>query len=1475
MSKTVKKLLSVVLAVLVLAAGFSTMLGSFVMAEPEWTYNYDELVPEFDGTNEKFLAELGSGINQNQINTWPAPESFGFSDYFGIATNINAGSVGIRVSDKFFSKTGAVGNYGGEASEVHPYFTYEVEPGTAFAIQYKTYARNMWAGFNLADKAEEYRFLQILVSSDGVNFVPAKFENQETLSGASYDVVNVNIENVGANTKYIKVQFPFDPSVVTQQYNKDTGKWADSYVPQDSFFVQKVKLTARTSTETSISFANTKVTAYKDDGITPKSWTPYMSINGTETTKLSDIFISYPNVTGLENSGLRCFPYNSSNKEDLSQVWGYYADYKRDFFLRVQPGTRFYLSYNDHANHNEAAVSLVQNGIFEKVEDFGWAVYSAENLIDFENGKATKHEIVPTSVPTSDTVVNIKYNFIIPENHSYIRIIDPISGGLDTITFKEGTTKIGYRGNDRVILDHIKYTPFSTTYEKEYNYCTRDGYTFQPGDKATNGVYAYSGFGDGSGQKIGFAPNWETSYMFNVAGKAIRTDDQLMYVTYNVQGGTFFNAVLDVKYGADSIWYKKAYDDNNKDLRDSTSADYGKEYEDFYFEILTSADGEEWNTVATLGRNEDIYIAQSISDSMKYNVGVYVPEGEKFVKILSHYRAGYATGSNNVVYNNTFAVSGAAYNATPAEQAGEVPYNYQATKYGTVYNHYIGTNGSIYVDPNASSKVLWTAEDEGTTKQYPNVTEPALLSGATANATFNAAVGAAAAGNKLQLDYVNDTLNGISIEYDSNRKARGYLIYNVKPGTVFKAKTFMNCADKKKFDDDKVGYLFEFIFSGSATQGGDYEAITNTVTTATTGNSIENINFIVPDNVNFIKVEFPQMGPKTTTNCYGNHSAWLNNVSYVPAKHVEGAQTFNYADATVASVLDDLTQFGAVEASTWNLKLISGAVRYENYNTCMSGDVNKDSCAKAANAWGSVARPYIIYEVKPGTKFFADVYFHSSKDTINNTYLPAMLADGFTTDESKFEFTFEASASKDGGWKNAADTSGLPGNATSIMTYDVPADCKYVKVTFPQRGAIFESTDVHVTISGVDYYKAFAGNDRATIKGVTYVPADADVVVENDYAAKSDKVLGNGTKSEFEIYNYAEVEVTENGIAAMEDAENAFVEYKVSNNEALVIKSDDKLSFEVSYDGEKRVKAQISAYSGAYTVNTIDGKQYVRVYLDAGETITAASAAALAPTATFINAAGKKEVIELDSFGATPAPTLNTARAGYTFSGWDNAVEALYLDATFKADYDKAEETYAITVENGAILKVGKDECPADTTEATARFDDRVVIEAPATYSDGNMDLVFDKWVDAKGNTVSNSHKFSFLASGALALTAKYADAKSDINPEDYIYTNADAIATENGTKWNMSIIWRVNAPADVTITETGVVIAATETTMEVDAANTVKRAHSSTATNKTLMYTITGIDSGATRYARPYAELSDGTVIYGDIVSKNYTVVQ
>jgi len=1426
MSKTVKKLLSVVLAVLVLAAGFSTMLGSFVMAEPEWTYDYQALIPQYVGTSRDH--ELLKHNLQVSDGSILVPAELGFYDIVSVATNARAGggglwsegkdangnpgtvvtdTMGLRVSDSFFLNGDENRWYVTNRENIddaRAYVTYEVNAGSEFRIQYLTYTETQWSNFNLS--SEELRLLDILVSADSVNWVPAKVENDiayNAVKGASYDRVTATVANVGANTRFVKVQFPANPHTVT--YRQDKGQWVKNYYPQDAWFLTKVALEAPVAANTTETIVN-----FKD--VDTDGSTVITTVNGVKTAP-ADVFHSYGKLVqkahGLVAYGDALWQ-NSTWQNKLT--WGQIAESDREFFLLAQPGTRFNLTFTNYNSHDDIAKGLVGAGSVETTDDFAVKVFTAATKQDFAKGNYTEHKMVPALQNGGNGFFGT-YNFIIPEGHIYVRILHPVSGAIGSVMklnedgtpmeYLEANAIVNAAGNDWVHIKGITYTaPVLGTTVDDYK---TNGWANAHGEY--HNLHSVSG-------KQGLAQPANVGTPVNIfptaddATNSPRTDAELAYAVYNVQPGTVFSADLYVRWGAND-WGKSKYD--------AVAAENG--FEEFYFEFLGSADGLTYDTITTLGKTGDEYVKSTAKND--YNVKIAVPADVKYIKILSHFRGAYKSGTNWCVHDDNFAIKGVAF--TPYAEAGAETYTYAGNTY---------TDSASY---------------------------------ACTEADFGATTGSVAAGNGLKLFTVNASRSGLGIAYQGRTDAtRAYVTYAVKPGTVFKFHYFID-ANNKKRSETVNGRPFEFMVSSASSLTGTYTRFTQTNTHTTEQLAY---SFIVPEGANFIKIEWPQSSGVIKvdgTDYYLNHDAFLRDVTYVPAGYVENGSTFNYADATVASVLNDVSEFGAISASSWDLKLMSGAVRYENFGTCIE-KVDTSYVAKLDKEWGKVAAPYMIFEVMPGTTFAADIFFHTNRTKINDTWLPAALEAGLITDESKFEFTFEASATVDGGWKNAADTSALASNATSTMTYDVPADCKYVKITFPQRGAVIQNTTSVVTDgNSIERYAAAAMNDMASIKGVSYIPADADVVVENDYATKSDKVLGNETKAEFEVYNFSEIEATANGIAAIEDAENAFVEYKVSNDEALVIKSDDKLDIEVSYDGEKFVKAQVSAFGGVYTISTLDGKQYVRVSLDAGEAISAVSAAALAPTATFVTASSK-EVIELDSFGATPAPTLNTARAGYTFSGWDNAVEALYLDTTFKAEYDKAEETYAITVENGVILKVGGADCEADTTEATARFDDRVVIEAPATYSDGNMDLVFDKWIDAKGNTVSNSHKFSFLASGALALTAEYAEVKSEVNP--FIYNAASAIVTDNGAKWNMSVTWSVNVPAGATIKETGIVLAATETEMTKGAANTYAMKHSSVGTGKTLMYTVTGIADGATRYARPYAVLADDTVIYGTTVT-------
>ncbi len=1031
MKMAAKKLFSVVLSVLVLAAGFGTMLSEFITAEPEWTYNYDELVTQVDSVNEKALAPLRVAMGEYV----EAPDYFGFYDYFGIATNLDATGVfaGLRVEDTFFSEVSDTLLYGGmEINDAHPFVIYEVESGTEFRIQYYTYTKEHWADIGLGSYANDLYFASIFASSDGVNWVPANFENDiaSMPTEVPYDLVIATVANVGANTRFVKFEFPVDPSLVSDLLVDIEGSGG---VPQDALLIQKVKLTAPTAAvaEKLVSFQNSKVTA-----------------NG-EKISLDEVFVNYPATATVDDNGFGLVTYTNSQlgggTTDM-YPWGTFYETDRDYYLRVQPGTRFSLSFNDQTIHNDLADALVFTGKIENTEQFAVRVFSSANL---KNGWV-EHKLAPSAANVSHGI-KFSYNFIIPENHTYVKFVTPISGSVGSIKDAQGNTVTAQAGNTFCITDHIIYTPYD---ESGVFFDIDEDYASIKASAAT--IYLNHNFSTTSPDTGFHSANLDTTYKLGSV-QTERTDDELAFLLYKVKGGTHFKAKLMIGWSGN--WRKEGYD-NNK------SADA----EEMHFAILTSPDAAEWTLQYTLGLTDDFYVRSSTaSNNVYYNADVFVPEEHSYVKIISYCRGYYKYSGGSVYFNNQFMVGGASY---------------------------------------------------------------------------------------------------VSADYN-----------------------------------------------------------------------------------------------------------------------------------------DDITS--------------------------------------------------------------------------------------------------------------------------------------------------------NITV--------------------------------NDYIAKSETILNNETKCEFAIYNYFDVETSANGIAANLDAENAFVEYKVNNNSALVIKSDNELKMEVSYDGKKFVKAQIYPCGDTYTVNTLDGKQYIRVYLDTNESIKAVFADALAPTATFINAAGNKEVIELDFFGETPVPSINTSRVGYIFSGWDNTVKGLYLDATFTAQYIKSDKTYNIATQNGGVvLCVGMDYCEANTTTVAARFDDMVTLEAPATC-DG---LVFDKWMVFENGepteiVFSHSNKLSFLVNEDICLYAKYAEEKSEVVPFIYTSKKAQITKNENSGLWNMSVIWQVNVPDNVEVCETGILVSTYNFDDDAMCDGVIsngetdiikKRSHKNGAAGKTLMYTITDIEAenSTTRFARPYAKITANGVaeiIYGDTLSHTYTV--
>ncbi len=1410
MSKTAKKLLSVVLAVLVLAAGFSTTLGAFkpVSADQATVLDYTTLITEVTTNNKVndpngergIVSKNGQSLSANFYVV--APESFGIHDTLGFGTNYDEATRGLRVEDFFFQfKTpNRIYSVGADREDIHPYITYEVEAGTSFSIEFMMYNVNSWVNFGLSAEMAD---IDILVSSDGLNFIPAKFETRATgETHSAWEKKIATVANVGADTRYVKVQSRVNPTTVT--YHADGTV---NYYPQDALIIRKVTLNKPTTEvkslfEANLEFGNNKVLK-----------------NGVEISSVYSLFlggsaskIDFGGKYGITPTGNTYGMYKGGGWEN-KHAWGSIAEKDRSLYLAAKPGTRFQLTWGSYGGWTDVAYALMaynkayNDGVegytdvyaeYDSVEDFAWKVYTSDSM----TGEWTEHKMV-NHVARTSTFNAMSYDFIIPEGHIYVKVVSPLKGTIGCImkTGEDGypmaaaqanAVNAGSCGNDWAQLNSINYTPFTAEGGVTYSYNDVVKFPYGSGGQLANGPIglkekAYD-------EKFGTVDS-KLMTIDNYGGKPYGlimnyTDLNGVrpYVTYKVQPGSTFITNVFVDYNA----------------KGAAEAELGVPFE---FIVYTSS--------SINGPYTEAARTATTSTATQYQMLYFdVPENHMFVK---------------VEYPQSDNVGGAVKN----------------------HQGYMRDVSFVPVAENTEGMV---------TKDYKGALQEAEINSSSGEAAFNATIGAYATKNgaffqSLSPSSWNATnVGGIGAAKSGTNvnAAKTYILYNVEPGTLFSAETFINSLHRKYYLECGVPE-FEFVYYASATADGTYERISSTKTVATSGGIIEAVEVLVPSYANFIKVEFPQVcslfesdwdkdingdGDKADKVSYGNHDAWLRKVSFVPNKAV--AVTYDYKEISANYLPGSELKYTAENFNEVAGSVAASGVIINGWSASDKLGMWVDNTGFTNSSTNFRDRSYIIYDVQPGTEFKAT--FSGISDD-HFSYHPGETKDSF-------KVRVYASDAIDGTYEELGSYAG------GAITVTVPAGKRFVKVEFPQRNE--------------DVPNKHWGNHCVFYQNVSFVKFYKDVDAEevdtelNDYVAKGEVVLDDEAKTAYEIYDFAGVIGTANGLAA--NADDAYVTYKVSNDQALVIKSADKLDIAVSYDGKRFVDAQLYKTNGAYTVNVIEGKQYVKVALDNGEAITAVKATPLAPTATFVNYAGTTQVIELEAYGATPATTINTSRVGYTFSGWDTEVGALYLDKTYTAQYDKNEtaaDFFTVGLKTGSE---GTITVAGDRALNEVRFDDRVTVEAPASYSDDVNTVVFDKWVDANGNTVSNSHKFSFLASGSIVLEAVYAESKSEVSP--FIYNSTSAIVADNGSKWNMSVTWSVNVPAGTTIKETGIVLAATETTMEVGAANTFAMKHSSVGTGKTLMYTVNNIADGATRYARPYAVLADGTVIYGVTVS-------
>ncbi len=341
--------------------------------------------------------------------------------------------------------------------------------------------------------------------------------------------------------------------------------------------------------------------------------------------------------------------------------------------------------------------------------------------------------------------------------------------------------------------------------------------------------------------------------------------------------------------------------------------------------------------------------------------------------------------------------------------------------------------------------------------------------------------------------YVNETAGRGLAPTWAGLNARGnwkstneepYVIYHVEPGSVFEAKLYRATAGKGDVEywannsGGETGYKFEFTISASDSATGGWKNLEDT-SSFTTGDITYTYN--VPEDCQFVKITYPNKGKaylQGSMNVLGSDILRIEGVKFKKHK-VEQNAFFDYTTFNKTSDLNDEAKYGIFSFTDKNAANL--VIETQNRG------INPVWDQLYSSNWGQLANPYAIYRVVPGTEFEARFYISAGNGPYGKETITA------TTNEP-FDFIMEASANGDDNWKAQVSTADFQdGNSYVTIKYNVPADCNFVKIIFPQKGAI--------TLGGAKH----ALNDLAVLKSVKFVaPEDKFVGCDTvwDYMKK-------------------------------------------------------------------------------------------------------------------------------------------------------------------------------------------------------------------------------------------------------------------------------------------------------------------------------------------------------------------------------------
>ncbi len=346
---------------------------------------------------------------------------------------------------------------------------------------------------------------------------------------------------------------------------------------------------------------------------------------------------------------------------------------------------------------------------------------------------------------------------------------------------------------------------------------------------------------------------------------------------------------------------------------------------------------------------------------------------------------------------------------------------------------------------------------------------------------------------------LNVSYGGLNVEWGANGEA--YLVYKVAGGTKFEATFFMKDVDSRNRWGDTIGEPFEFKIESSASKDSGWANAVTTKDEVGTASSTEGkydivLTYDVPENCEYVKITFPQKGLLTGTTARLNDMAYLTKVRFFKVKPINYDTAYVYDKST-------LSQYTLLSTSDLNAYAMGGVELYRETDAGINpgyGIINSD--------WGTIEQAYVIYRVAAGTNFEATLKIGSNQNRQNIENATG----------EPFEFVIEASANGTDGWQTIGTTDGNDGTpdpsndayADIVLTCDVPDNCSFVKITFPQKGKIVYS------------WATVAGNDMARLCGVRffkYVAPVASFDTAYDYSEGTKNTeINDSNKANYGIY---------------------------------------------------------------------------------------------------------------------------------------------------------------------------------------------------------------------------------------------------------------------------------------------------------------------------------------------------------------------